>query len=75
VGNEPNARYIGGSMVIAPDGEVLAEAGSERSALHATLDISRLREWRAKFPALRDIDRSLLGDIPARSGADSARID
>ena len=75
VGNEPNARYIGGSMVIAPDGEVLAEAGSERTALHATLDISRLREWRAKFPALRDIDRSLLGDIPARSGADSARID
>lgn len=75
VGEEPNARYAGGSLVVAPDGEVLAEAGSGTCTLRATLDPTRVREWRAKFPALRDIDRTLLGQIPARTGADSARID
>ena len=64
VGNEPNARYAGGSLVVAPDGEVLAEAGSEKTALFADIDPERVRAWRAKFPALRDAHADLLGRFP-----------
>jgi predicted amidohydrolase len=75
VGTEPNATYAGGSLVIAPDGEVLAEAGSEKTALFADIDPARVRGWRERFPALRDTHRSLLGQIPLRTSADSARLD
>jgi len=64
VGNEPNATYRGGSLVVAPDGEVIAEAGSEKTALFADIDPERVRAWRAKFPALRDARRELLGPCP-----------
>jgi len=73
-GDEPNASYAGGSLVIAPDGEVLAEAGSESGPLFADIDPERIRAWRAKFPALRDARRGLLGTIPVETSADSPRI-
>jgi predicted amidohydrolase len=63
-GTEPNARYAGGSLVVAPDGEVLAEAGSGKSVLSTNLDPERVRSWRARFPALRDAHRELLGNFP-----------
>jgi len=65
VGQEPNATYAGGSLIIAPDGEILAEAGSEKMALFADIDPERVRAWRARFPALRDMRRELLGDPPS----------
>jgi predicted amidohydrolase len=64
VGQEPNATYAGGSLIIAPDGEILAEAGSEKMALFADIDPERVRAWRARFPALRDMRRELLGSLP-----------
>jgi predicted amidohydrolase len=64
VGQEPNAIYAGGSLVVAPDGEILAEAGSEKTALFADIDPERVRAWRARFPALRDMRRELLGSLP-----------
>jgi predicted amidohydrolase len=64
VGQEPNATYAGGSLIVAPDGEILAEAGSEKIALFADIDPERARAWRARFPALRDVRRELLGDFP-----------
>ena len=73
-GQEPNASYGGGSLVVAPDGEVLAEAGAESGPLFADIDPERVRGWRAKFPALRDAHRELLGAIPVETSADSARI-
>ena len=74
-GNEPNASYGGGSLVIAPDGEVLAEAGAAPGPLFADIDPDRVRAWRAKFPALRDAHRELLGAIPVETSAESRRID
>jgi len=70
VGDEPNAQYGGGSIVVAPDGEVLAEAGSEKVALHATLDALRVQQWRSKFPALGDMQRTLLGNIISESATE-----
>lgn len=63
VGDDPHLSYSGGSMIISPMGEVLAEAGEEEAVLAADLDLAGLRRWRAEFPALRDLKESLLGRI------------
>jgi predicted amidohydrolase len=70
-GEEPNARYGGGSLAVAPDGEVLAEAGSVREVLSVNLDPERCRAWRTKFPALRDLRRSRLGQVSSVSSGES----
>jgi len=63
VGDDPHLSYSGGSMIISPMGEVLAEAGEEEAVLAADLDLAGLRRWRAEFPALRDLKKTLLGRI------------
>ena len=63
VGNDPNLHYAGGSMIVSPHGEVLAEAGEEPCVLQADLDPAECRSWREQFPCLRDVRRSLLGSI------------
>jgi omega-amidase len=63
VGRDPSLAYAGGSLIVDPRGEVVAEAGDAPAALSATLDLEALRNWRAKFPALRDLRRSHLGDV------------
>jgi predicted amidohydrolase len=72
VGQEPNAHYTGGSLIVAPDGEVLAEAGSVREVLSAEVDPDRVRTWRERFPALKDLRRSRLGQVSTVSSGDSA---
>ncbi len=69
VGDEPNASYAGGSLIVAPDGEVLAEAGSVREVLSAELDPERMRAWRQRFPALRDLRRSRLGSVSTETSS------
>ena len=61
VGSEPNANYAGESFIVTHTGEMLAAAGGESEILSATIDLVQLRAWRAKFPALRDMRRGLLG--------------
>lgn len=63
VGSDPNARYPGGSLVISPEGEVLAEGDDRESLVESTIDPARCAAWREKFPALRDVRRGLLGSI------------
>lgn len=53
-GRDPHHAYAGGSCIIDPMGQVLAEAGSEECLIHAELNLSDLREWRRQFPALKD---------------------
>ncbi len=62
-GRDPHLEYAGGSIVVAPDGTVLAEAGSEPTAIHLRLDPEAPAAWRAAFPALRDLRPDLLGRI------------
>jgi omega-amidase len=64
VGRDPHLAYAGGSIVVSPQGEVLAEADDQPQVLEAHLDIESLRDWRRTFPALRDIRPELLGQFP-----------
>lgn len=63
VGADPHLRYAGGSMIIGPTGEILAEAGADPAVLRGNLDIEAARRWRDDFPALRDARGDLLGSI------------
>lgn len=63
VGNDPHLSYAGGSMIISPTGEIIADAGDGEKIISATLDLDALRAWRSKFPALKDIHRELLGSM------------
>ncbi len=63
VGHDPHSSYVGGSLIVGPDGTVLAEAGDAPCVLTANADRAELLRWRDKFPALRDAHRGLLGDL------------
>ena len=61
---DPHLSYLGGSVIISPEGDVLAEAGAdEEVVLQAELDAERLRAWRTEFPALEDIHAGFLGGV------------
>ncbi|MHC5001550.1 MAG: nitrilase-related carbon-nitrogen hydrolase [Planctomycetota bacterium] len=63
VGRDPHLAYAGGSIVVDPRGRVLVEGDDRQAVLTATLDLADLRAWRAEFPALSDVRRSMLGTI------------
>ncbi len=63
VGCDPHVAYAGGSIIAGPRGEILAEAGAGPMVLAADIDLHAVAAWRAEFPALRDIHRTLLGSI------------
>ncbi len=63
VGDDPNLSYRGGSMIISPTGEILAEASDSATVIAADCDPELLQAWRRKFPALRDVHREFLGTI------------
>lgn len=67
VGSDPHLTYAGGSIIISPHGQVLAEAGREPAVLRATLKLEMLRDWRKAFPALADARAELLGSFPVDS--------
>ncbi|MDZ7728161.1 MAG: nitrilase-related carbon-nitrogen hydrolase [Dehalococcoidia bacterium] len=82
-GVENGLRYIGGSCVIAPDGEILARARTQRDEIvHAELDLDRIAELRERwnFERNRRPDAYVLaapGAVPAgvsSEGGDHARI-
>ncbi len=63
VGDDPHLAYAGGTMIVGPTGDILAEAGAEPAVLGARLDLDAARRWRQEFPALRDVRPGLLGSI------------
>lgn len=66
IGHDPHSTYEGGSIIVAPSGEVIADAHYREEVISALLDRAELLRWRDRFPALRDIRRSLLGSIEVR---------
>jgi len=54
VGSDPHVEYAGGSLILGPRGEPLAEAGAGPEALTADVDLDELRQYRQEFPALTD---------------------
>ncbi|MCA1963915.1 MAG: carbon-nitrogen family hydrolase [Prosthecobacter sp.] len=53
-GSEPAYSYNGRSLVVDPQGVIIADAGEREQVLCSTLEHAIVSEWRAQFPALRD---------------------
>jgi predicted amidohydrolase len=73
IGRDPNVEYAGDSFIVAPSGEVIAEAGDAERVLVADLDRAELLRWRDRFPALRDLRRGLLGEIAVNATSRDSR--
>src|SRR5699024_9322508 len=73
VGFEPDrsggtleAEFWGHSLVAGPQGEILAEAGSEAEVLFARIDRARSEQVRRIWPFLRDRRIDAYGDLLKR---------
>lgn len=53
-GVDNGTALAGNSMVVGPQGEIIARAGAEEQALVADVDMERLRLFREEFPVLKD---------------------
>lgn len=53
-GTQLGVLQAGGSLVVDPWGEVLAEAGTTETVLDVEIDVARVAEVRKEFPALLD---------------------
>ncbi|MEM8575086.1 MAG: carbon-nitrogen hydrolase family protein [Pseudomonadota bacterium] len=72
-GLHDNGRWtFGHSMIIAPWGEILAEAGVDPCVVLADIDLDRVEEVRARIPALSH-GRAFEIDLVTCGGADEAR--
>ena len=67
-GSDPEFSFAGGSLIVSPTGEILAEGGSEAAAVSALVDHESLVEWRRRFPALADRRADLGDDFPVLDG-------
>ncbi len=54
VGRDPALEFAGGSLIIDPKGDIVAEAKDRELVLSAEVDTKILRDWREIFPAIRD---------------------
>ena len=54
VGRDPQAEYPGRSSLLDPFGVAVATGGDTEGLVVGDLDLTKLRAWRERFPALRD---------------------
>ncbi|MBK1835488.1 carbon-nitrogen family hydrolase [Roseibacillus ishigakijimensis] len=54
VGSDPNMDFPGHSLIIDPQGQILAEGNEQAGIITAELDRAALHQWRDTFPAHRD---------------------
>jgi len=54
-GRDPKLGYNGRSLIISPQGDILADAEDKECVISAELDLAGLLAWREKFPALQDM--------------------
>ncbi|MFH1054991.1 MAG: carbon-nitrogen family hydrolase [Candidatus Altiarchaeota archaeon] len=54
VGNSPKHSFFGGSMIVSPKGEVVAEAGDGEEVLIGEAKSDEIASWRREFPTLKD---------------------
>ena len=62
VGDDPTLHYSGQSVILSPQGQVLAESGEHEGLIAADVDPDALQEYRARFPWLRDMRREFVGE-------------
>ena len=61
-GQEMGHRHLGGSRIVAPDGEAAAVAGPNAALIIAEVDRARVERARARLPYLTDARRLTGGD-------------
>ena len=59
-GSFKKAPFYGHSMVIAPSGKIIAEAGSGEEILSCELDLTEIKRVRARLNALADVRKELI---------------
>jgi len=57
LGSDPFYAYGGRSLIIDPQGEILADAGGREGCVRAQLDLAALRKYRRGLPFLDDMKR------------------
>jgi omega-amidase len=55
IGDDPKLHHTGRSMVVAPSGKILLDAGEEEGVFQVEIDLPTLLEYRSKLPFLEDI--------------------
>jgi predicted amidohydrolase len=55
VGSDPYYTYPGRSLIVDPQGEILADAGDREGLIQAKLDLANLRKYREGLPFLEDL--------------------
>lgn len=55
VGNDPYYLYPGRSLIIDPQGDIMADAGETEAVIHADLDLPNLNKYRTGLPFLADM--------------------
>ena len=56
IGKDPYCEYSGGTAIVDPFGFATSCPNNEAFALTQTLDMKRLKSFRAKFPVLKEQD-------------------
>lgn len=54
IGHDPFQSYNGCSLIIDPQGEILADAGENEGVIQAALDLENLKQYRTGLPFLKD---------------------
>lgn len=54
-GADPFHQYVGRSLIVGPDGAILADAGEGEGVISATLDREGLQAYRRQLPFLQDM--------------------
>jgi len=55
LGRDPYYTYAGRSVIIDPQGEIVADAGGREGGIRAELDLAGLQKYRAGLPFLADM--------------------
>jgi predicted amidohydrolase len=69
IGTDPFYQYPGRSLIVDPQGEILADAGEHEGWISAELDLAALRKYRQGLPFLQDMR---LTGYSARQSTDAA---
>ena len=57
IGSDPYYTYNGRSLIIDPEGDILADAGEKEGCIRARLDLANLRKYREGLPFLDELKR------------------
>jgi predicted amidohydrolase len=64
-GADPKLQYPGRSLVVDPQGVILADAGEQEGVTSAQIDLEKLTSWRREFPVLVDMRADFAPAPPA----------